>query len=410
MRLIFKSRNKIREQAGDTIVEVLIAVAIVGAVLAGAFTVSQKSVAAVRNSQEQGEMLQILQSQVELTRALALETTALNTGVYATSPRYFCINPATKERLNQPRLGNELPGANDDTFNNYENQCKFGDEQRYNVAVKHDNASKIFTFYGRWDRLGGGKNAMQLSYRITPSIGTVSPPSGNPPTTQACTNFGPNLIINGNFTTSPGTGPGINPAAGFTSDIPYRGDNVYPDDDGVYGLTGWRGGFSIVQGDRMFFPNIVHGFYFRGDGPQVPASQTYFYSNPQQSINEPRGTARPGNTSFKGTIWSTTIPASRLEPNTKYEFRAYFDNLLYPENSEAKDPIIEFTKDGTQLLAPTTIVKTPRTATTAWQTKLYEEFTTPGTVSDVVLRVNDSAGTIHGDDFGMTGLSLRKCL
>lgn len=168
MRFTPNPSTRHRQQAGDTIVEVLIAVAIVGAVLAGAFTVSQKSVLAVRNSQEQSEMLQILQGQVELVRALALTTATPNTGVFATSPRYYCINTTTRQRLNQPLLGNALPQQDNDTFTNYDNGCKFGDEQRYHVAVTYNAGTKIFTFTGRWDRIGGGKNQVRLVYRIEP--------------------------------------------------------------------------------------------------------------------------------------------------------------------------------------------------------------------------------------------------
>jgi prepilin-type N-terminal cleavage/methylation domain-containing protein len=84
-------RSSIRRLSsrGDTIVEVLIAIAIVSSVLAGAFTVSQKSTLAVRDSQERGEVLQILQGQVEQVRALALDQSDDTSGVYATTPKYF---------------------------------------------------------------------------------------------------------------------------------------------------------------------------------------------------------------------------------------------------------------------------------------------------------------------------------
>lgn len=174
MRLIPRLTRDSRQQAGDTIVEVLIAVAIVGAVLAGAFTVSQKSVVAVRSSQEQGEMLQILQSQIELVRAHALVTSPPVTGVYATNPRYFCMSETTKLRVPQPRLGQNLPAIDNDDYTNYETACKFGPNDLYSVAIRYDAGTanpgdEKFTFVGRWDRIGGGKNQEQLSYRVYPT-------------------------------------------------------------------------------------------------------------------------------------------------------------------------------------------------------------------------------------------------
>ena len=163
-------RNSYRRlrQTGDTIVEVLIAIAITGAVMAGAFTVSQKSVIAVRSSQEHGEVLQLLQGQVELVRVRALDESNAVSGIYATSPKFFCINDTTKQRANQPRLGNALPDRETDSFETYEDACKFGPNKMYSVAISYNPATRIFTFVCRWDRLGGGTNQEQLVYRITP--------------------------------------------------------------------------------------------------------------------------------------------------------------------------------------------------------------------------------------------------
>lgn len=175
-------RKKTVSNRGDTIVEVLIAVAIIGSVLTGAFTVTQKSSHAVRSSQEHSEMLQILQSQVEVVRALAMdqakedEPTAPTTGVYSTSPTFFCVDSATRQRVNQTRLANVLPPIADDTFVNYEKACKVGNEKRYNLAISYDSTSKLFTFNGRWDRVGGGKNQEKLYYRILPAPVVVAPP------------------------------------------------------------------------------------------------------------------------------------------------------------------------------------------------------------------------------------------
>jgi Tfp pilus assembly protein PilV len=58
-------------QAGDTIVEVIIAVLIVSMLLTGAFIVTNRSTQAVRDSQEHAEALQALQGQLELVRAAA---------------------------------------------------------------------------------------------------------------------------------------------------------------------------------------------------------------------------------------------------------------------------------------------------------------------------------------------------
>lgn len=154
---------------GDTIVEVLITVAIVSTVLAGAFTVTQRSALAVRDSQERGEMLQILQGQVELVRALAAKESTDTTGVFSTSPLYFCVKNTGGVPTREPLSGFSLPALDSDALDNYA-PCEFGDSSRYKIAITYDDDidDKVFTFTGRWDRVGGGKDQMQLTYRVYP--------------------------------------------------------------------------------------------------------------------------------------------------------------------------------------------------------------------------------------------------
>ena len=82
-----------RAQAGDTIVEVIIAVVIVATVLTGAFLVTSRSTRAVRDSEEHAEALQLLQGQVELLRHAAATPgslpAALNTPFCLSASAFF---------------------------------------------------------------------------------------------------------------------------------------------------------------------------------------------------------------------------------------------------------------------------------------------------------------------------------
>lgn len=161
--------SKASNQSGDTIVEVLIAVVVVASVLAGAFTVSQKSSLAVRQSQERGEMLQLLQGQVELVRGIALNAADYSDPIFETAPsgaEYFCIDEATRTRKN---FNSTLPALNTDEFlpSVYHDACR-NIKGRYNVAIKYNDSTRIFTFHGRWHGLGGKKSQEILSYRIYP--------------------------------------------------------------------------------------------------------------------------------------------------------------------------------------------------------------------------------------------------
>ncbi len=155
-------------QAGDTIVEVVIAVAIISSVLVGAFIVSQKSALAVRDSQEHGEALQVLQGQVELVRAMVLAEDHSTNHIFDTSPKYFCVDgadPNGLKRVDFQSTVTELPSADSDPYDYYAPECK-DIQGRYNIAVSYDDLTYTFTFHGRWDRLGGGKNEVKMAYRV----------------------------------------------------------------------------------------------------------------------------------------------------------------------------------------------------------------------------------------------------
>ncbi len=174
-----------KDQAGDTIVEVLIAAAIVSSVLIGAFSVATRSTNAVRDSQEHSEMAQLLQGQVEGVRKLALAETSDSTGVFSVSssasPKHFCIDSGGNKA--DQTLSN-LPALDVDNFSGYEPCNKL--QGLYNITITYSDSTKVFTFTGRWDRIGGNKNEEQMSYRIHPgsvpaAIGagfSIPPPSG----------------------------------------------------------------------------------------------------------------------------------------------------------------------------------------------------------------------------------------
>src|SRR5487761_1385964 len=75
-------------QAGDTIVEVLIAMAVISLVLAGAFLTTRNSQTGVLNSQEHAAALKLIESQLEQLRSVA-SANPPNLGVFTTSK--FCM-------------------------------------------------------------------------------------------------------------------------------------------------------------------------------------------------------------------------------------------------------------------------------------------------------------------------------
>jgi uncharacterized repeat protein (TIGR01451 family) len=219
------------------------------------------------------------------------------------------------------------------------------------------------------------------------------------------------LIRNSNFTTTPGVLGAIPPGniAQFTSDLPYRGDGVYPNDAGPP-----RGGLSIQNGSVNFAGGIVNGVPFPGDPENdVPASQTYLYSNPfddifgvQRAFNPPVPNPPPAP---PPVVWRQTITG--LSPNTTYNFFAYFFDLLVRNQvpGAATPQIVLRTDPPIAGATGTPIPVAPTPADRQTWIPIQYVFTTGPTQTSGTLEIVDTSQNIFGDDFGVTAIGLREC-
>ncbi len=210
-----------------------------------------------------------------------------------------------------------------------------------------------------------------------------------------------NFIVNGNFATKAGVLPPVVglrtvPAnLGFTSDLPYRGDGVYPDDAN-------GGGLSIQTGIADYrVPNLVFGQRFPGDPTNgAPPSDTYLYSNPNLKVDGTSALTPTGNP----VVWRQTVTG--LQPNTTYNFIAYFYNLL--NNVPGVAPIIVLKIDSS---TGSSISSVPVTVSTQQQwTPVQFAFTTEAGQTAATLSIIDQANRIDGDDFGLTAIAFNQCL
>jgi prepilin-type N-terminal cleavage/methylation domain-containing protein len=185
---IFKQFNSVRaikaknlSNRGDTIVEVLIAIAIVSVILVGAFVTSNKSTQAVRNSQEHAEAAQLLKSQIEQARIIIENSSSDLTDPLETSNTLFCIDVTQSVPTlvpfngSYPGNGAALKPIAGDVFSAYPANCrKTQGGYSYNVAVENSKTStagllpNTLLFHARWDSLGGGHNEVTFSYRDHP--------------------------------------------------------------------------------------------------------------------------------------------------------------------------------------------------------------------------------------------------
>lgn len=126
------------QQAGDTIIEVLVAIAIVAFMLTSAYALSLRSTVSTQDAQERGQGLKLVETQIELLR---------NAGT--------------------------ISGGNCfDTTGTPTNSCTFtpngtGTSPTYTVAVaaNTNGCTGSYSVQAVWDGIGGGVSNVSMCYR-----------------------------------------------------------------------------------------------------------------------------------------------------------------------------------------------------------------------------------------------------
>lgn len=149
-----------RNQAGDTIIEVLLAIAIVGMVLGASYSTATRALRSGRFAQEHTEALKLAESQMEKLKYLASvyseanpPTAAqdiFNTGV---NQNVFCIDDNFMKVL-----------ASDGT---YTSLCS-NISGLYKVSTTYDNTSSVslFKVVVTWERTATTQGNVSVSYRL----------------------------------------------------------------------------------------------------------------------------------------------------------------------------------------------------------------------------------------------------
>ena len=132
------------KQAGDTIVEVLIAIAVVSSVLAGAYVSSNKALQQSRQSQERGEALKYAEAQVEQLKDAAATVPSTFTVSGA-----FCYLAGARKSL----AGTPAATADADVLTTavYPNNCRQGTTTFYYTVIQRASDNSTFTITVRWD-------------------------------------------------------------------------------------------------------------------------------------------------------------------------------------------------------------------------------------------------------------------
>lgn len=151
-------------QRGDTIVEVLIAIAIVGAVLTIAYSIMNRNLQTMRDNQERTEASKIAQEQVETLKARWQVGTS-RAQIAALGTNGFCFDP---DDTTLRDMGMAVPNFDmfaDDTT--AYTDCTYNGIHR--VGIRREGVADNYSYriFVRWDRVGSGERQQAvLVYRL----------------------------------------------------------------------------------------------------------------------------------------------------------------------------------------------------------------------------------------------------
>ncbi len=177
---IHKSTVNLQNRAGDTLVEVLISIAIVSVVVTGAYALASRSLHQGITASEHSQALKLAEGQLEslkFRQQRSAEADFLNMfgAAQPTSSSNFCLNTSASD----PSASNWLPlpnpaGAAAATTlvttgpgATYNPSCVDTSSKYFmniNVRVSGSNPSYLLTV--RWNAIGGGTSQTQLYYRF----------------------------------------------------------------------------------------------------------------------------------------------------------------------------------------------------------------------------------------------------
>gem|GEM_PF-750790 len=189
------SFNTDTRQRGDTIIEVLLAMAVLGMVLGTSFGIVNRSLATGRDAQERSEATKLAESQLE----------KLKTASSDPDNGFFSISETSIYCITYTRITDTLEVVEFDTngiieddvdLNTYAVECKAGPDGRYRMSIIR--SENVFTVRTRWESIRGEQlNEAKLTYR-TYSYSTREYPVVSTNSTVSIS--GLNATVTGNVT------------------------------------------------------------------------------------------------------------------------------------------------------------------------------------------------------------------
>jgi Tfp pilus assembly protein PilV len=148
-----------RNSAGDTIVEVLISMAVLAVVLSTAYATTTRSFHAGLNSQYRDQAGLVAQQQLELLKSADISTNP-TIDTYKVPDHDFCINPTNMARVD---LSSSNPTCTTPVG------APASSESQYLLADSYDGGKRIFTITTQWPGENNGFHKVVLYYKASDS-------------------------------------------------------------------------------------------------------------------------------------------------------------------------------------------------------------------------------------------------
>jgi len=148
---MFLSRLRNLSERGDTLVEVLISIAVLSMVLGGAFVVTNSSLQGSRAAQERVNALKIVEGQLEQIKNLAANNSAALFGP-AVPPNFCVASSLTVVSSSNAACAVGTDGTPTTV------------EPTFHIVIAQ--ASNTFTITTTWYSVRGGQNNISMKYRV----------------------------------------------------------------------------------------------------------------------------------------------------------------------------------------------------------------------------------------------------
>ncbi len=152
---ITNAYHQARRERGDTIVEVLISIAVVSLILGGAYVTTNRSLQNTRASEERGNALKLVESQIEQLKGMIAQNSSAVFG--GTAPASFCMSGTTVPLPSSATAACMVDSSG--------SPVGAAVQPQYRLSITR--SVNTFTVTNQWTNVGGrGNDQVTMTYRV----------------------------------------------------------------------------------------------------------------------------------------------------------------------------------------------------------------------------------------------------